>query len=366
MPRKEGMVMLPAFIYKIYKKEMLNYSIDEYHRLAGLIQKEQVGSQILHLLKQHHQLDETPGFFQDYLVKESQYSLYQNLFIKSQMNKILDQLELCKIELIPIKGVIFGEKYFGHAGARATSDIDLLVRDEQVGEVVRVVKELGFQYEEEMIEGHFHCSLSKEIPGSSIPLVVEIHWNLMEESNTHLTPAEFFSTAEPYDGYKFVKVLSPAHTFYFMCLHAWRHNLDSARHYLDLIQVISVSQHTIIPGEILEMARKHSTLKRVLRTLSDVYYHYPFLEVWLPFPELSAPWYKKNRNIPLLSYLKFFDYQFLSYDQSIHRLREIFKWIIPNKKSVENELKEGRSSVVFLNYLRLYRQRVSSLWRALR
>ncbi|WP_052158782.1 nucleotidyltransferase family protein [Halobacillus sp. BBL2006] len=356
--------MIQNYIQQIYEQKPLSYRPEHYHQILKEIRAQEISPQIMYLLKRNGQFESSPLFFQVGLMEDSKPVLYQNLFIKNQTKKIFDKLEQLAIEVISVKGVYFGEKYFGHPGARATSDIDLLVKEEEVEKVVQVVKSIGFDIEEERIENHFHMSLSKNIPGSPVPLVVEIHWNLMNESNTHLNPIEFFVEAEPLEGYTHVKNLSPLHTFYFMCLHAWRHNLDSTRHYLDLIQIIFLSHQQISTDALMSMARKHSTLKRMLRTLSEVYDQFPMLESLMPFPELTTPWYKKKRHHPLTSYLIFFDYQFLSYDAFHHRLREIGRWLVPNGRNVGKQLKQEESSILILNYIRLYRQRISSVLKA--
>ncbi len=35
------------------------------------------------------------------------------------------------------------------------------------------------------------------------------------------------------EGYQHVRELSDLHTFYMICLHGWRHNLDSLKYFID-------------------------------------------------------------------------------------------------------------------------------------
>ncbi len=186
--------------------------------------------------------------------------------------------------MIPLKGVYFAQEYFGHLGARGTSDIDILVKKESVEEAVELVKSLGFQQEEEWIPGHFHCSFSKQIPGSSVPLSVEVHWDVVKEATSYFNIETFWNEAAPVEGSSYIKRLSDQHTFYMMCLHGWRHNLDSPKYFLDIIQLIYKIKGELDIPRLLQDARKHGTLKRLVRTLSIVYEEYPMLENVLEIP----------------------------------------------------------------------------------
>ncbi|WP_257987918.1 nucleotidyltransferase family protein [Bacillus sp. V33-4] len=146
---------------------------DFYEQLLEELEYFSVSSQIYVLLKQQGKLEQTPQFFQERLKEKYIKVLYQNIFIKNQTEQILTHFETQGIDVIPLKGTVFAEKYFGHIGARPTSDIDVLIKAAEVEKAIECVKSLGFDAEKERIPGHFHCSYSKEIPRSRIPLSVE-------------------------------------------------------------------------------------------------------------------------------------------------------------------------------------------------
>ncbi len=68
---------------------------------------------------------------------------------------------------------------------RPTSDIDLLVREQDLEKAEQAVKNIGYIIEETRIPFHFHSSFSKLIPGSNIPLTVELHWNIVKENTAN-------------------------------------------------------------------------------------------------------------------------------------------------------------------------------------
>ncbi|MBT2709498.1 nucleotidyltransferase family protein [Pseudomonas sp. ISL-84] len=299
-----------------------------------------VSSQVYYLLKQQGKLSQTPVYFQERLKGKYNEALYLNLFIKSELGKILSGFESLKVEGIPLKGVIFAEKYFGHIGARGTSDIDLLIRPNQLEKAIECVSSLGFTVKEEPLQSHFHCSFSKEIPGSRIPLTVELHWDLLKENSSSLNINEFWDKATPLQNYRFIKELSDYHTFYMICLHGWRHNMDSLKYFLDIIQMIYYLNDRLDYRNLLNDACNHKTLKRMVRTLSIVYKENPYLQTVrnLPVKRFSL-WdysaFKSGNRRSLKNYLDFFDYQFLSFDTAKHSFKEFSEWVkVTNLKAL--------------------------------
>ena len=118
-----------------------------------------------------------------------------------------------------------------------------------------------------------------------------------------------------------------------ICLHSWRHNLDSLKHYLDIIQLITIYGEELDYGRLMEDAARHETKKRLVRTLSIIYQECTFLEKIKPFPYKKESSYlsydaKKGRfGGRLRRYADFIDYQFLSYDKTNQMIHEVVKWV---------------------------------------
>ena len=325
----------------------------------------EIHSQIYYLLKQKGMLDQTPLFFQEQLTQKYNETLYLNLFIKNQTEQILNKFEEIEVDVIPLKGVVFAEKYFGHIGARSTSDIDLLIKAPDLNKAIDCIKSLGFTVEEEYIPSHFHCSFSKALPGSSIPLTVEIHWDLLKENTSNLQIEEFWNQATSLKPHNHIKELSDYHTFYMICLHGWKHNLNSLKYFIDIIQMISMLHDKLDYAVLFKEADSHKTLKRLIRTLAIVYTLFPQLEniKQLPHKRKSNIWWEYNaiRNREFQSfkqYINFAYFSFLDFDTIKHRLIAIYNWILPSKIELSFEL--GSISTerhLFFEYVRLYKKR---------
>ncbi|WP_417898990.1 nucleotidyltransferase family protein [Bacillus haimaensis] len=324
-----------SFIQKIYEGN--NLPLPEqgnYENILSLLEKDGVSPQVYYLLKERGLLGDTPIFFQEGLRRLYQESLFLNLYIKNQQTRILECFEESRVEVIPLKGTLFAEKYYGDLGARATSDIDLLIKVQDLTEAVQIVKSLGFSMDHVQIKNHFHISLCKDIPGSSIPLTVELHWDLLWKRTANLNINDFWNHALVTGGYRYVKELSGFLTFYFICLHGWRHNMDSPKYFLDIIQVAEVLGSEMDYHELLTVAKKHQTLKRIIRTLSIVSFHFLNLDHFISLPKRrTAMWWdahpvvKDTQPNKVKSYLDFIDYQFFSYDKVHHTVREVVNWI---------------------------------------
>ncbi|MBT2699437.1 nucleotidyltransferase family protein [Bacillus sp. ISL-40] len=334
-----------------------------YHQALQDIENDGIASQVYFLLKQQGRLYQTPAFFQFRLKEEYDKGFYQNLFIKNQTDQLLRGFEEKKIDVIALKGVYFAEKYFGHMGARATSDIDLLVRIQDLNIAIESVKSLGFTFEEEQIPGHFHCSFSKRLPTSPTPLVVELHWDLVKRSTSRFNINDLWKQSIPVSKSGYIKELSHLHTFYMICLHGWRHNLDSMKYFMDIIQVIYKDSNEIDFDQFIKLAESHQTLKRMIRTLSIVYQQFPHLDdvKMFPFKANNTLWeYQSIKGFR--KYWDFLDYQFFSYDTVKHTLIEIGNWIWPSKYEVSSQI--GERSQGKKMYLLLYKKRLTSILKA--
>jgi Uncharacterised nucleotidyltransferase len=328
-----------------------------------------VGATVYSLLKKQKRLQHTPDFFQRKLQKIHTDTLFRNIFIKSQTHHILNEFEKQGIEVIPLKGPLFTERYFGDLGARLSSDIDLLIRKEDLTRATNCIKNLGFLHEKNEVSSHFNSGFYKELPESPCPLAVELHWNLVDENTSSINIEVFWDNAQRYQStYHYVKELSDYHAFYMICLHGWRHNLDALKYYLDIMQMVNLLTLSLDFKRLIKDGEKYQTKRRLIRTLSIVYKQYPFLTDIKYFP------YQKQHKVKtcqttekksLSQYINFLDYQFLSYDSITHRLRELKLWFLPTPDEISMLLGDKKNSFLILDYFTLYKRRFTNLWKAL-
>ncbi|HWJ79394.1 MAG TPA: nucleotidyltransferase family protein [Niallia sp.] len=359
--------MLEKFLSNLYEGILvLPDKIEDVNDLIEKIEKYGISPQVYNLLKEKGKLEVTPQLFQTRLKHKYKESLFLNLYIKNQTIQLLKAFENKEIEVIPLKGVYFTEEFFGDLGARATSDIDILVKEEDLEKAIECVKEIGFLQEEIEIPYHFHKSFSKEIPGSAIPMTVEIHWDILKRNTAKLAINKFWISSVPLHNYKYVKKLDHFYNFYMICIHGWRHNLESPRYLLDIVQMIYKLKEEINYKKLLREAKINKTYNRILRTLSIVYLKFPYLSNLVDLPKKKTRRYHYSSRISskhfICRYINFIDNEFLSFDSYIYTLREVIHWFSPTKTDISIQLGyDITNKPYYFCFTKIYTKRMKSL-----
>jgi hypothetical protein len=71
-------------------------------------------------------------------------NIHKSLFLTRELIRILDRLSELGIDVIPYKGVVLSELYYGDIALRQSGDMDLFVRKQDVGRIKRAVGDLGY------------------------------------------------------------------------------------------------------------------------------------------------------------------------------------------------------------------------------
>ncbi|MEC0664811.1 nucleotidyltransferase family protein [Priestia flexa] len=326
--------MIHTFIQQIYMNQPLAYQKHDYQKLLNEIEKDAMSSQVYCLLKKYGKLEEIPLDMRNRLEQIYKKIVFQNLIIKKEKDDVLKALTEFGIAAIVLKGTSFAERYYGHIGARPTSDIDVLLKPDDLAKAKEIVISMGFNVENEPIEGHFHITFSKYIPGSIAPLMVELHWDILRSNTSVLNIEEFWAASIPEKNNPYLRKLDPQHEFYMICLHGWRHNLDAAKYFLDIIQMCEILKGKIDIQKMLTDSKQHHTRKRLEKTLSIVHQTYPELEHLSFYSAINHEKYKldyyvhRHTKVPLIRYIDRISHRFFNYDLITYSFKEIKKWCI--------------------------------------
>ena len=71
-------------------------------------------------------------------------NIHKSLFLTRELVRILECLDGLGVEVIPYKGVVLSEAYYGDAAMRQSGDMDLFVREEDVRRIQSAVRDLGY------------------------------------------------------------------------------------------------------------------------------------------------------------------------------------------------------------------------------
>lgn len=243
----------------------------------------QVAPQVYYLLKSSGLLEAVPSEHRSRLKSGVDAVLFQNMLIRSEMYKLLDAFERSGIQVIVLKGIRLSERFFGHFSGRGTSDIDLLVRPEDLDKAVALLERHEFIRYIEDDADHFHMLLNKFYANEDFPLLgVELHWNILREHVSDTDMSSFWMDAEPISPYQLVKELSAKDTFYYLCLHGYNHNMLSLKYVIDILHVLRCCSAEIDYGQLFAQAKSDGNYAKVLIALTIVYDLFPELHETKP------------------------------------------------------------------------------------
>ncbi|MGB8582985.1 MAG: nucleotidyltransferase family protein [Candidatus Sulfotelmatobacter sp.] len=109
-------------------------------------------------------------------------NIHKSLFLTRELIRILDCIGELGIEVIPYKGVVLSELYYGDIALRQSGDIDLFVCKEDVVRIKRAVRDLGYtprlfipaDAEQDYIASGYECTFDSPA-GKNL---LELQWAL--------------------------------------------------------------------------------------------------------------------------------------------------------------------------------------------
>ncbi|WP_419874692.1 nucleotidyltransferase family protein [Candidatus Pristimantibacillus sp. PTI5] len=273
-----------TLISRIYQNQCPLFDSEETAKAAvDDIDIFQVAPQVYYLLKSRGLLEAVPSEQLSRLKSGVDAVLFQNMLIRSEMYKLLEAFERSGIQVIVMKGIRLSERFFGHFSGRGTSDIDLLVRPEDLDKAVSLLERHEFIRYIEDDADHFHMLLNKFYANEDFPLLgVELHWNILREHVSDTDMSSFWMDAEPISPYEFVKELSAKDTFYYLCLHGYNHNMLSLKYVIDILHILRCCSAEIDYGQLFAQAKHDGNYAKVLIALTIVYDLFPELHELKP------------------------------------------------------------------------------------
>jgi hypothetical protein len=109
-------------------------------------------------------------------------NIRKSLFLTRELIRIGDRLNALGIEVIPYKGLVLSESYYGDMALRQSGDIDLFVRRRDVARIMLVVRELGYTTRvpiaENAQENYFDSGYECTFDSPAGCNVLELQWAL--------------------------------------------------------------------------------------------------------------------------------------------------------------------------------------------
>ncbi|MFZ1008447.1 MAG: nucleotidyltransferase family protein [Candidatus Sulfotelmatobacter sp.] len=197
-----------------------------------------------------------------------QTNVHKSLFLTRELIRILDCLDGLGIEVLPYKGLVLSEMYYGDMALRQSGDLDLFVRKDDVGNIKNAVRELGYtvrvpipeEAEREYIASGYECTFDSAAGKN----VLELQWALQP----HFYAVDFdmdglFGRAvEVTVAGRTVKTPSPEDLFLVLSVHAAKHVWGRLIWLCDIAQMLKVGN---LDWNWIEVQGQELGIERILR-----------------------------------------------------------------------------------------------------
>jgi hypothetical protein len=181
------------------------------------------------------------------------------------LDEILLTLERAHVKAVALKGPLLGERLYGAATDRRSSDLDLLVDPEDLARAETALAAIGYRTQAgphlDYDRAHQH---SIDLTRESSPLL-ELHFRLYQGFGVTLDAQEFLGRALRYEK---AWILSPEDELLHLAVHACGHAFERLAWLLDV--ALLLEKRPIHMGVLRERARRLGVLVAVVYALETL------------------------------------------------------------------------------------------------
>jgi hypothetical protein len=287
-------------------------------------------------------LHQVPLVFRDALKLNKLGVSLSNMLLKSEADKMVAELDLHGFKSIVLKGIWLSHRLYGSIGVRRTSDIDLLVKPEDVNAATEVLKSFNFQSMAYDSYSPYHTLFVKPVLQVRQTINVELHWHVLKNEFCRMDCRQLWDNSLPLEPYVHIRELSIPDLYYTLCLHGAQHVMSSVKHALDLVAMLDRYQDEIDYKLLLARARREHTYGMVVMAISVTYRLFAHLNTVKPF-EQCRNWFPWNQNLALKRdsesmqfkgipfYFQQTVFELAKLDQSRYRLKYLQRLLLPHR-----------------------------------
>lgn len=183
-------------------------------------------------------------------------TLYRNVILAAEVEKVLSRFSQLKIEAIPLKGVVLAEDLYDHPGLRSVGDMDILVRPQDIPQARACLTEMGYEVAalEKLISHPFHGA--PFFKRGRLPMVLELHWGLDDRRLTAFSDQEIWHRAELHLLHGFPTLtLSPEDNLLFLAYHLTKHDSGLLKLLCDVAELLKKYEKSLDWDHIKGKAR---------------------------------------------------------------------------------------------------------------
>ena len=157
----------------------------EFHGVSPLIS---------HNLVTNGLASQVPQFCLEHLNSIYYGTLYRNVIFSNELSNVLSVFSQNGISSIVLKGTILAEQLYGNPGLRIVTDMDILIKSEELSRAGSLLSEIGYEPlpAQQRWNHPFHETYCKQM---NPPYIVELHWNLDNQKLVAIPQQELWNRA---------------------------------------------------------------------------------------------------------------------------------------------------------------------------
>jgi len=263
----------------------------DWTRLVEKARQEGVSAVLFHNIAKHHLEDlvsrDSYGDLSNYYYA----NMKRNMSIIGELREVLATFQEAGIPCIVLKGIALAELVYPSIGMRGMSDVDILVKKEDLFKVDNYLSSLGYISQDSSVEKAIHNPVgylaSLEYRKNASPLNLHVHWHTVNTSVPATTFIEQIDINRLWENAAMTAVadsralmLRPEHLIIYLCEHALRvgHSFDRLILICDIFFSIKAFENIIDWNFVSEESRLFGLSRFVYYGLSIVK-HYTSLGI---------------------------------------------------------------------------------------
>jgi len=326
-----------------------------------------------------------PSFIFKKLKKDYYLNATQNSLIFEELEKLLEAIRNAGFQVIVLKGAVLAEKIYRNLALRPMTDVDLLVKKEDMWRLYEQLKILGYKPSDISVDdidfsSTYLTTIDYRSPSSNSPSF-HIHWHFV---NSTIPNESYIKNIKIEDIWRDAEktkiadvetlVMAPHHLLIHLSEHALRvtHSLSKLSLLCDIDEAVNSYKEDLDWERLIKESLKFNLNRMVYPSL---YFTSKFLETRIPEyvlsklrPERLSLGEKifmnsisKNKRFPGLSYLVH-----LSMNNGLYKkMKFLGETLFPPAQFMAQRNYIPRSKLSYIHYIRRINEVFSSLFKAL-
>jgi hypothetical protein len=254
--------------------ETLIFSINNWNNILRFSIMLGVGALISRHMYHHNHSSVIPKLILAEFDKLYYRSLSRNIILYEHYQNIQQAFTADKIEIIPLKGIFLAETLYIDIGLRQMSDIDLLVKHEDLEKSIQILMNLGYKavrrYKTDFIK---NLGDEKHLPTMVLnDIFVEIHYRIFIDDSKYTIDIEnYWMNSRPLILHNTSTLsLSPENLLQYLCIHLERHFNEGKiqlYQFADLMGILKKHEKDFDWDVFIDSCEKNHCNKNVFRVL---------------------------------------------------------------------------------------------------